>query len=551
MIPNPKMFCFQCEQTKEQKGCTTIGVCGKTPTVANMQDLLIAAMKNISVYARRSGSRKYDAWILDATFSTLTNVNFDESRFVTYLREAQQHITSARREYEAFCKSKGTKPEPLGDDIPLPTTGTVQQLNDLGTQYGVLTRKAELGDDYVGLQELIMYGLKGLCAYADHARVAGKPSDEIASFIVDTFDFLSRKDATVPELLGWALRLGEQNYKVMELLNIAHKEKLGTPTPTKVRTTAVKGKCIVVSGHDLTDILALLKQTEGKGINVYTHGEMLPAHAYPELKKYPHLVGNYGGAWQNQKMEFSTFPGSILMTSNCIIEPMKGYKDRIFTTHSVGWPGVKHLETKDFTPVIEAALKAKGFDKDEPAKYTTTGFGHDAVLGVADKVVDAVKQGEIKHFFLIGGCDGAEGERNYFKELALASPKDTMILTLACGKYRFNKFDHGTVAGLPRMLDIGQCNDAYSAVQIAVALAKAFSTDVNHLPLSFAVSWFEQKAVAVLLTLLHLGIKNIYLGPHLPAFCTPTMMKVLVETFGLRQIKDVKTDMRDMMAPRA
>jgi hydroxylamine reductase len=348
-----------------------------------------------------------------------------------------------------------------------------------------------------------------------------------------------------------AMKVGEMNLNIMELLDAGGTEKYGHPEPTKVSVTNVKGKCILVSGHDLHDLELILQQTDGKGINVYTHGELLPAHGYPGLKKYKHLVGNYGGAWQLQKLEFTTFPGPIVVTTNCIIEPKKSYKDRIFTRNVVGWPGVKHIEGDDFSEVVSMAEQMEGFKADDPKpKEITVGFGRNAVMSVAPLVVDAVKSGQIKHFFLIGGCDGAEGERNYFRDVALNSPKDTVILTLACGKYRFNKMDFGEVAGLPRLLDIGQCNDAYSAIQIAGALAKAFNTDVNGLPLSFVISWFEQKAVAVLLTLLHLGVKNIHLGPHLPAFATPNMLDMLVKTFNLTPTGNATIDLASMLGPK-
>lgn len=555
-VKDSKMFCFQCEQTDKGTGCTTIGVCGKTPEVATLQDYLMHALKEIAYYGKQARSvgvsdPKIDAFVLDAMFATLTNVNFDEARFVTYLKDAQKHYNTIKEKYVNACKAKGQTPQ-LDSNFTLPTRADAAALIAAGREYGIPGRQQRLGADYVGLQELITYGLKGAAAYADHARVLGKTDEDVNAFMMDTLAFLRATDSTVPDLLGRALKVGEVNLKIMGMLNHGAIDLYGKPEPTKVLTTAKKGKCILVSGHDLKDLEEILKQTEGKGINVYTHGELLPAHSYPGLKKYKHLIGNYGGAWQNQKMEFALFPGPIVMTTNCIIEPKKSYKDRIFTRSTVGWPGVVHLPDTNFSVVVKSALACKGFEKDEPEKSVMTGFGHHAVLGVADKVVDLVKKGEIKHFFLIGGCDGSEGERNYFKELALGAPKDAVILTLACGKYRFNKFDFGMIgnSGIPRMLDVGQCNDSFSAIQIAAALAKAFGTDVNGLPLSFAVSWFEQKAVAVLLTLLHLGIKNIYLGPHLPAFATPNMMKVLVDTFQLRRIADPQADLKNMLAKK-
>jgi hydroxylamine reductase len=548
------MFCFQCEQTRDVKGCTTVGVCGKTPDVAALQDLLVYADKGISMYAKKLREmnikdHEIDIFILKSLFATLTNVNFDADRFVQYLNSAEKLLNKARTMYEEACMKQGKVPERLSGpaQFKLADKTDVEKMTEQGNEVGIKPRQVKYGNDVVGLQELITYGLKGAAAYAEHAEILGKESDVIYTMVHDVLDFLARENATVEEYLGMAMKVGELNLKIMEILDAGATEQFGHPTPTRVPIHAVKGKCILVSGHDLKDLEMILKQTEGTGINVYTHGELLPGHGYPGLKKYKHLVGNYGGAWQLQKLEFSAFPGPIVVTTNCIIEPKKGYKDRIFTRNVVGWPGVKHIQGNDFSEVIKIAKDMKGFEQDEKPKYVTVGFGRNAVLGVADKVVEAVKSGAIKHFFLIGGCDGAEGERNYFKDMALNAPKDTVILTLACGKYRFNKYDFGDIGGIPRLLDVGQCNDAYSAIQIASGLAKAFNTDVNGLPLSFIVSWFEQKAVAVLLTLLHLGIKNIHLGPHLPAFCTPTMLSILQEKFQLRGIGTAAVDMERML----
>ena len=386
-----------------------------------------------------------------------------------------------------------------------------------------------------------------MAAYADHAQILGQEDDTVYSFIHETLNTLAQGNHTAEALLPLALKVGEVNLKVMEMLDRAHTSTYGDPEPTPVRITPVKGKAILVSGHDLKDLEELLKQTEGKGIHIYTHGEMLPAHGYPKLKKYKHLIGNYGGAWQDQRREFDEFPGAILMTTNCIQKPKGSYERRIFTCGEAGWPGVKHIEDRDFTPVITAAQQAEGFTEDGEEKTILVGFGHNAVMGVADKVVEAVKAGRIKHFFLIGGCDGAKPGRNYFTELAEAVPDDCVILTLACGKYRFNKLDFGEIGGIPRLLDIGQCNDSYSAIQIAVALAKAFDCGVNDLPLSLVISWFEQKAVAILLTLLHLGITNIRLGPSLPAFVSPNILNVLVEKFEIKPIGAVQEDLAAML----
>ena len=406
----------------------------------------------------------------------------------------------------------------------------------------------KLGGTAAGLQELIVYGLKGAAAYADHAEILGKEDAQLYADFHELLDYLTTAPTDTNDLLGKALKTGEVNMRAMELLDAANTETYGHPEPTQVRVTPVKGKCILVSGHDLRDLEELLKQTEGKGINVYTHGEMLPCNAYPGLKKYKHLVGNYGGAWQNQRTEFDEFPGPIVMTTNCIMKPKDSYKNRIFTLGLVGWPDVKHIDDRNFAPVIESALAEPGFAADVPARHITIGFGRNAVMEAAGKVIDLVKQGKIRHFYLIGGCDGAKPGRNYYTEFAEQVPDDCVILTLACGKYRFNKLDFGDIEGVPRLLDVGQCNDAYSAVQIAVALAGAFDCGVNDLPLSLILSWFEQKAVAILLTLLYLGVSDIRLGPSLPAFVTPDVLNVLVEKFAIKPIGEVKEDLAATLA---
>ena len=408
-------------------------------------------------------------------------------------------------------------------------------------------RTKKYGEDVTGLQELILYGLKGMAAYVDHAQILGIKDETLYAFFQEALDFLNRDNYTASELLAMALRVGEKNIKAMELLDRANTGTYGHPVPTAVRITPVKGKAILVSGHDLKDLEELLKQTKDQGVNVYTHGEMLPAHGYPLLKKYPQLVGNYGGAWQDQRREFAAFPGAILMTTNCIQKPAPSYNNRIFTSGLVAWPGVKHIADRDFTSVIEAALAEEGFSSDEPEKTIMVGFAHHAVLNVADQVVAAVKEKAIRHFFLIGGCDGSKVGRNYYTELAQALPKDCVILTLACGKYRFNKLDFGEINGLPRLLDVGQCNDAYSAVQIALALAEAFNTEINNLPLSLVLSWYEQKAVAILLSLLHLGIKNIRLGPTLPAFITPEVLMILQEKFNIMLTTTPEEDLKAIL----
>jgi len=423
-----------------------------------------------------------------------------------------------------------------------------------GKEIGIVKRMETYGPakDQIALQELVTYGIKGLCAYAEHAEVLGKSDPAVFAFVHEALTFLTSPEAleNTEKLIGYALKVGEVNLKVMQLLEQGGNENYGKPVPTEVRTTPVKGKCILVSGHDLKDLQMILEQSKGKGINVFTHGELLPAHSYPGLKEnYPHLVGNWGGAWQNQKTDFANFPGPIVMTTNCIIEPRKSYMDRIYTTNVTGWPGVKHIGAdKDYSAVINSALSSEGFKEDaQDAKPLTTGYGKHTILANAGAVIDAINAGAIKRFFVIGGCDGAEIERNYFGDLASSLPNDTMILTLGCGKYRFNSKDLGKIGPFPRVLDMGQCNDAIGAVEVAVALANAYKTDVNSLPLSFAISWFEQKAVAVLLTLLHLGIRNIRLGPNLPAFIPPSTLNLLVEKFNIAPCGEVQKDLSNMM----
>jgi hydroxylamine reductase len=529
-------------------------VCGKDAETAALQDLLIYAAKDIARYAHRAGGlgtrdRDVDVFVVKALFTTLTNVNFDPQRFQGYIAQAAAIRTKARGLYETAAKKAGRTPEKL--DCPVAWwegTGDLASLIRKGGEVSIDKRIAKLGNTVAGVQELITYGLKGAAAYADHAQILGKEDPQLYAAFHEMLDYLTRKPTDADELLGRALKTGEINLKAMELLDAANTGTYGHPEPTQVRITAVKGKCILVSGHDLKDLEELLKQSEGKGVNVYTHGEMLPCNAYPSLKKYKHLVGNYGGAWQVQRTEFDAFPGAILMTTNCIQKPKETYQGRIFTSGLVGWPGVTHISDGNFAPVIKAALAAPGFAVDEPAKHITIGFGHNTVMSVAGKVIDLVKQGKIRHFYLVGGCDGAKPGRNYYTEFAEQVPNDCVILTLACGKYRFNKLEFGSIDGIPRLLDVGQCNDAYSAVQIAVALAGAFNCGVNDLPLSLILSWFEQKAVAILLTLLHLGVKNIRLGPSLPAFVTPDVLSILVEKFGIKPISTPKEDIAATLA---
>ena len=547
------MFCYQCEQTAKGKGCTAFGACGKEPEVAALQDLLVHAVKGICMYAHRAAKlgvhdRDIDVFVIEALFATVTNVDFDPDRLEELLCRASQIKEKAAKLYADACRKAGNLEEELSGPAQWVPECSRDRLVAEGREVGIGERLTSLGEDVTGLQELLLYGLKGTAAYADHAMILGHEDKAVYVFFHEALDFLTREDPTVDELLAMVLRCGEVNLHAMELLDAANTGAYGHPVPTQVRVEPVKGKAILVSGHDLKDLEELLKQTEGKGVNIYTHGEMLPAHAYPGLKKYSHLVGNYGGAWQDQRKEFDAFPGAILMTTNCIQHPRDTYKGRIFTTGLVGWPGVAHIADGNFEPVIQAAREADGFTEGGPDKMITIGFGHDAVMGVADKVVEAVKGGLIRHFFLVGGCDGAKSGRNYYTEFAEAVPDDCVILTLACGKYRFNKRDFGDIGGIPRLLDCGQCNDAYSAIQIAAALAEAFDTDVNGLPLSFIVSWYEQKAVCILLTLLHLGIKNIRLGPSLPAFVTPAVLDVLVEKFNVMPIGTAKEDLAACLA---
>jgi hydroxylamine reductase len=550
------MFCYQCEQTCKGTGCTTVGVCGKDATTATLQDLVVYAAKGIGQYAHRAAKRGarssvVNLAVLEALFSTVTNVNFDPARLEALLRRLAGVRDQARQLYEAACAKAGTAPEILAGPAawtPAPDrAGLLRQ----GEEIAITNRQSTLGPEVTGVQELLTYGLKGMAAYADHAQILGRSDDAVFDFFHEALDYLANPAPTLDLLLKFSLRCGEINLRVMELLDQANTGAYGNPEPTRIRITPVAGKCILVSGHDLLDLHDLLVQTDGTGINVYTHGEMLPANAYPGLKKFAHLAGNYGGAWQNQREEFDAFPGPILMTTNCIQKPKDSYQNRIFTTGLVAWPGVTHLATRDFAPVIAAAQAAPGFTATAPEQFIMGGFGHAAVMSVAGTVIDAVKAGAIKHFFLVGGCDGAKPGRNYYTEFAQLVPKDCVILTLACGKFRFNKLEFGDIGGIPRLLDIGQCNDAYSAVQIAVALAKAFNCGVNDLPLSFVLSWYEQKAVVILLSLLHLGIRKIRLGPSLPACVTPAVLKVLVDTFAIAPITTPEADLKTLLGPKA
>lgn len=553
-----EMFCYQCEQTANGKGCTRLGVCGKTPEIANLQDLLIYQVKGISCYGKVLSELGHPiekaviAFIESVLFTTLTNVNFDAEVHVQLLQESQKIKDSLREKVSAsegssnlhdsdYCSCHTAQAQ-----YRLPSTKS-EMLHDAPIA-GIMYDKS-LDPDIRSLRQTILYGLKGISAYGHQARELGYCSDQVDSFYITALESLTDDRLTVEELIRMTMRTGEAAIEVMKVLDEANTSVYGNPSPHTVNVHIRKGPFIIVSGHDLKDLEMLLRQTEGTGINIYTHGEMLPSHGYEGLKKYPHLVGNFGGAWQDQQKQFDGIPGCILMTTNCLMRPRESYKDRIYSTNVVGWEGVKYIPkkpdgTKDFSEIIRHALELGGFTQDVEPHEILVGFGHHATLSYTDKIVQAVESGKLRHFFLIGGCDGARPGRNYYTDFAQLVPKDCMILTLACGKYRFNKMDFGEVAELPRLLDIGQCNDVYSAIRIATTLADAFNTDVNGLPLSLIISWYEQKAVADLLALLSLGIRNIYLGPELPAFLSPNVLQYLVDTFHLRKITSPEDDIK-------
>ncbi len=536
------MFCFQCEQTAKGEGCTKIGVCGKSHEVASLQDLLIYAAKGLSLYAveaRKAGinDETVNRFTCEAIFSTLTNVDFDPDRFVTLINECVK--------LRDGLKGKITVDFPGGPATFTPET-TLEALVAQGEKVGIKS-DPDINPDILSLRELLIYGIKGLAAYADHASILGQTDEKIYAFIHEAMAATLNNELGVDELVGLNMKCGEVNLRAMELLDAGNTGTYGHPVPTKVPLGAKKGKAILVSGHDLKDLEEILKQSQGKGINVYTHGEMIPCHGYPELKKYDHFYGHYGTAWQNQAKEFDAFPGAVLMTTNCIQKPRDSYKDNIFTTGLVGFPGVKHIGDKNFAPVIEKALELPGFPEDTNGKSVMVGFARNAVLGVAGKIIEAVKSKAIRHFFLVAGCDGAKPGRNYYTEFVEKIPNDCVVLTLACGKFRFFDKDLGDIGGIPRLLDVGQCNDAYSAIQIASALADAFECGVNDLPLSMIISWYEQKACVVLLSLLSLGIKDIRLGPSLPAFISPNVLNVLVEKFNIAPIKTADEDLKAIL----
>ncbi|WP_438619230.1 hydroxylamine reductase [Paraclostridium sp.] len=539
------MFCYQCEQTAGGKGCTKVGVCGKTPEIAALQDLIIYQVKGISCYVKEliekgeNIDKEIVSFVENSLFTTLTNVNFDGDVHEKMLKQSQI-IKQSLRSKVPNCKNCCEQATYNLSDI------RNQMLED-AKRAGIMYDE-NLNADVRSLRQTIIYGLKGIAAYGHQARELGYYNDQVDEFYFRALAATCDDKLTVEDLITWAIKTGDMSVAIMQKLDEANTTIYKNPAPKKVNINIKKGPFIIVSGHDLKDLEMILKQTKGKGINVYTHGEMIPCHGYPELNKYTHLVGNFGGAWQDQQKEFDNIPGCILMTTNCLMKPRDSYKDRIFTTSVVGWDGVKYIGKnengeKDFTDIINKALELGGFKEDQEPKEILVGFGHNATLSNAPAIIDAVKSKKLRHFFLIGGCDGARSGRNYYTEFATQVPKDCIILTLACGKYRFNKLEFGEVAGLPRLLDVGQCNDAYSAVRIALALADAFDTDVNSLPLSIILSWYEQKAVADLLALLSLGIKGIYLGPTLPAFLSPNLLQYLVDTFNIKAISTPEKDL--------
>ncbi|MGD9974203.1 MAG: hydroxylamine reductase [Desulfatirhabdiaceae bacterium] len=541
------MFCYQCEQTAKGTGCTVQGVCGKQPEVAALQDLLLYTLMGLSQVAtegRKVGvvDRETNVFTVKAAFSTLTNVDFDPDRFVELIGETVKLRDQLTDKVGAAGGNIGFPDGPATFGPSSTLEGLIQQGESVG-----LKSYPRDNPDILSLKHTVLFGIKGVSAYADHALILGKQDDKVFSYIHEAMAAIQRNDLGLDDWVKLTLRCGEAALLAMELLDAGNTETYGHPVPTRVPLGHKKGKAILVSGHDLMDLEALLKQTEGKGIYIYTHGEMLPTHGYPKLKNYKHFYGHFGTAWQNQTREFPNFPGAILMTTNCIQRPKTEYKDNLFTSGMVGWPGLVHISDLNFKPVIDRALELPGFPEDETGKEVTVGFARNAVLGVADKVIEAVKSGAIRHFFLVAGCDGAKPGRNYYTEFVEKVPRDCVVLTLACGKYRFFDKELGDIAGIPRLLDAGQCNDAYSAVQIAGALAHAFNVGVNDLPLSLIISWYEQKAVCVLLALLHLGLKGIRLGPSLPAFLTPNVLETLVKNFDIKPITTPDADLKAIL----
>lgn len=548
------MFCVQCEQTIRTpagNGCAYAqGMCGKTAETSDLQDVLIYTLQGLSAWAlaaREQGiiDREIDAFVPKAFFATLTNVNFDSNRIVAYVNQALAYRQQLADRLTAMAVQVNDLPQSAYFE---PGAELLEQLAHAAPA-APNRGKSEVNEDIMGLRLLCLYGLKGAAAYMEHARVLDQQSDEVAAEFHRIMSWLSTDPSEMGRLFSCAMEIGQLNLKIMEMLDLGETSAFGHPEPTQVRVTPISGKCILVSGHDMMDLKLILEQTKGTGINVYTHGEMLPALAYPFFKQYPHLVGNYGSAWQNQQKEFANFPGAVVMTSNCIIDPNVGnYSDRIFTRSIVGWPGVTHLEGDDFSAVIAKAQALEGFKHTELEHFITIGFARNALMQAAPAVIEKVKAGEISHFFLVGGCDGDKAERAYFTEFAKAAPRDSLLLTLGCGKYKFNKLDFGDIGGIPRLLDVGQCNDAYSAIQLALALSEAFGCGVNDLPLTLVLSWFEQKAIVILLTLLSLGVKDIRTGPTAPAFLTPALLKVLEEQFGLKGTTTAEADLAEILA---
>lgn len=536
------MFCNQCEQTAKGVACTKIGVCGKTEAVSGLEDLLTHAVQGLSIVAEAGRSvgvidNATDRFTAEAIFACLTNVDFDPKRFETWIRKA----VTLRDELRGKVEAAGGKIESTAAALTFTPADSTAALEEQGAALNFITT-LDANEDLQSLKQITMYGLRGLAAYVDHAFILGQEDVEVYAFIHHAMAALTT-EMDLNDLVALCLKTGEVNIRAMELLDAGNTGTYGHPVPTSVPLGHIPGKCILVTGHDLKDLDMILTQTAGKSINVYTHGEMLPCHGYPELKKHSHFYGHFGTAWQNQQKEMPEFPGSIIFTTNCIQKPKDSYKDAVFTSGLVGWPDVAHIgDDKDFGPAIEKALAMEGFTDEVDNGSVTVGFARNTVLGAADKIIEGVKNKDIRHFFLVGGCDGAKPGRNYFTELAEEIPSDCMILTLACGKFRFFDKDLGDIGGIPRLLDVGQCNDAYSAIQIAVALAGAFECGVNDLPLSFVLSWYEQKAVVVLLSLFSLGIKDIRLGPSLPAFVTPNVLNVLVENFNVMPIGETAAD---------
>lgn len=546
------MFCNKCSMAVGGVACTTTGVCGKDESNSALIDYLVYGLKGISMYADRArelgvSDKEVNVFTIQALFTTLTNVNFDKKSLVNWINTAGKIRDKIKNLYQEASKKTGINYEILSGPANFEYNLTEEEFLIKGQAQSHLKDREFFGETIGGLREMIEYGLNGIAAYADHAQVLGYEDEKIYAFTHKALNYLTEKENTAEKLLELGLELGEINLLTMELLDKANTGTYGNPEPTQAQITPVKGKAILVSGHDLKDLEELLKQTAGMGINIYTHGEMLPTLAYPKLKTYKHLIGNYGGAWQDQLKDFNAFPGAILMTTNCIKKPAESYIDRIFTTGVVDVHGTQHLYKKDFTPVIEKALSMEGFTETPEAKFIRTGFAHNTVLSIADTVIDNVKNGSIKHFFFVGGCDGPAKNREYYTNLVKKIPKDSIIMTSGCGKFRFNTLDLGEINGIPRLLDMGQCNDTYSAIKVAVALAEAFETDVNSLPLSIIVSWLEQKAVSILLTLLHLGIKNVRLGPVLPAFLSKDVLNILSDTYNLMPTTSPDEDLKAIL----